>query len=134
MAMFVELRNVSPLGALSVLIDGDRVTVPAGKTVKASPEAAGRAPRWRRVRVDDGGQLLEPVDLAHTREHAGHLELWDLGAGLLAQPTNWIPADVDPDAARPNPFDSVLPVTVGEQGPEMFTPAADGAITGTEKS
>lgn len=84
MAMWVEVRNINPIGAVATVLDGEAREVAAGEVVSVSPEQAGQGPRWRRVA--DGEVVGSHQD---TREHAGHLEVYDLGSGLLAQEANW---------------------------------------------
>jgi|SRR5688572_5086574 len=101
MSFTTEVQNVNPEGAVTLFVDGESVTAGPGQTIKVSPEAAGEAPRWRQVKVDDVGAPTEPVDGMHTRRRAGHLEVFDLGSGLLAQPTNWRKPNDDSDPADP---------------------------------
>lgn len=90
MALFVKVRNINPLGAVLTVLDGEAREVGQGEVIQVTPEQAGEAPRWRRVAVDADGAPTELVeDHQETREHAGHLEVHDLGSGLLAQVTNW---------------------------------------------
>lgn len=103
MALFVEVRNVSG-GPRSVVADGERIEVPTGGVIKVSPETSGAGPRWRRVGKDDDTVLM------HTREHGGHLELFDLGSGLLAQPTNWRDARAGTDHEDADPLAPGHPV------------------------
>lgn len=90
MALFVAVRNINPLGAVLTVLDGEAREVGKGEVVQVTPEQAGQAPRWRRVAVDADGSPTEVIEgHQETREHAGHLEVHDLGAGLLAQVANW---------------------------------------------
>lgn len=126
MAMFSAVRNINPLGDVSVVVDGNRVDVPAGGVVKVSPEEAGTAPRWRRVEVDDSDHPLEELGGRETREHAGHLEVHDLGSGLLAQTSNWEPA-----TKAEAPEDDETPPTVAEGEPAIQTEAVT-SVAATE--
>lgn len=68
----VAVRYVGPHDVVSLPVLG--VDVPRGEVIKVTPAVAGRAPGG-----DDD----------------------DLGEGLLAQPDNWVPADVSaPDETR----------------------------------
>ncbi len=73
-----ELRAIQP---------GQEIDVPA--------ELAGRPPHWRRLA--DGEQQ---VPWHEYRTHAGHLEVRDLGHGLLAQLGNWLPVTDQPPAPQ----------------------------------
>lgn len=97
MALLVSVRNINPMGDVTVHdpVTGDRIHVLAGATVSVSPELAGQGPQWRRVEVDADGHPTERIDLVETRQHAGHLELLDLGTGLLSQAGNWEPVTDD---------------------------------------
>lgn len=67
MALFVSVRNINPLGDVTVHhpdLPGGRLDVPAGAVAKVPPEVAGQVP------APDGT---------------------DLGSGLLAQVGNWEP-------------------------------------------
>lgn len=68
--------------------------VPNGSVIDVPAEVAGSEPRWRVATEEDkvgdpvtGSQPL--VRFLPTREHAGKLEIWDLGSGLLAQTDIW---------------------------------------------
>ena len=99
MAMWVKVRNINPIGAVLTVLDGEARTVGVGEVVEVSPEQAGQGPRWRQVR---DGELVESHQ--ETREHAGKLEVRDLGSGLLAQFANWeVVADEKPaESAKEN--------------------------------
>lgn len=84
MAMWVKVRNINPIGAVLTVLDGEAREVGAGEVVEVSPEQAGAGPRWRQV---GDGEVVESHQ--ETREHAGKLEVRDLGSGLLAQEANW---------------------------------------------
>jgi hypothetical protein len=84
MAMWVKVRNINPIGAVLTFVDGERREVGAGEVIEVSPEQAGQGPRWRQVA---DGEVVESHQ--ESREHAGHLEVRDLGNGLLAQESNW---------------------------------------------
>lgn len=106
MAFSVELVNVNPRGDVSVRVDGDSRVVLAGATISVTPEAAGEAPRWRRA-TEDEEQWVELPDRPegtapmHHRRRAGHLEVFDLGSGLLAQTENWRKVGDDSEPADP---------------------------------
>lgn len=150
MASFVTVRNTNPIGAVAAFLDGEHVEVESGGTVDVTPETAGRAPRWRRADTDDDGSPAERLDQLHTRYRAGHIEVFDLGSGLLAQTANWRAADDSGEPADPTDdgggqlidvqeHAGVLLVTaVGADGPEDFTPGSSGVVTppntGTENS
>ena len=88
MASFVKVRNVNPLGAVTVNLEGDKVDVAAGAVISVAPEVAGRAAAWRSPRDGDDLAFMEcrhDDDFTVTEVH-------DLGEGLLAQPDNWQPA------------------------------------------
>lgn len=92
MAMWVRVRNINPIGAVLTFVDGERREVAAGEVIEVSPEQAGSGPRWRRV---PDSEVVESHQ--ETREHAGYLEVRDLGSGLLAQESNWeVVADEKP--------------------------------------
>lgn len=102
MAMFVKVRFVSPRGSARVFVDGEHVEVESGGTIDVTPETAGRAPGWRPATDEDRGA----VDnfLVHTRGGGSledPLEVFDLGAGLLAQTENWRLDDAPDDAPSP---------------------------------
>jgi hypothetical protein len=138
MALFVDVKNVSG-GARVVVVDGDRHEVANGATVKASAAAAGTAPRWRRADVDDDGTPTEPLEQLHTRIRAGHVEVFDLGSGLLAQQSLWRKAGDESEPADPadGGGGELIDVTAtggqflvspaGERGPEQFVPETSGA-------
>jgi hypothetical protein len=68
--------------------------VPNGSVIDVPAEVAGSEPRWRVAtdedRVGDPVTGSAPlVKFLPTREHAGKLEVWDLGTGLLAQTDIW---------------------------------------------
>lgn len=149
MASFVTVRNVNPIGAVAAYIDDEHVEVPAGGTIDVTPEAAGKAPRWRRAEVDEQGHPVDRIDQMHTRHRAGHIEVYDLGHGLLAQPSAWRLAGDDTEPADPTDDGGgqlidvqatggqLLVSPVGETGPEEFSPEASGVVTpntGTENS
>lgn len=149
MASFVTVRNVNPLGAVSAFLDDEKVTVEAGETVDVTPETAGKAPRWRRAELDPNGEPAEDLSVVHVRHRAGHIEVYDLGSGLLAQPDAWRLADdksepADPtDAGGGQRFDvlaaggGLMAIPIGETTPEEFTPGHPGVVTtdsGTEHS
>jgi hypothetical protein len=136
-AFSVELVNVNPRGAQTLKVDGDTVTVQAEATVTVPPEVAGVAPRWRRATEDEAAWVLLPErpegkSPMHTRQHAGHLEVFDLGTGLLAQPDNWRKAGDTSDPADPahpgdQPVDADTPITGRPvPGPPSSTP---GSVT-----
>lgn len=106
MAFSVDLVNVNPRGDVAVRVDGDSRVVLAGGTVSVTPETAGEAPRWRRA-TEDEEQWVELPDRPegksplHYRRRAGHLEVFDLGSGMLAQPENWRKAGDDSEPADP---------------------------------
>lgn len=91
MAFFVKVRNTNPIGPVTLTDPdiGQRYHADAGEVIEVPPELAGQPARWRRVEVDKDGHPTERHDLHETREHAGHLELRDLGTGLLSQVGNW---------------------------------------------
>lgn len=149
MASFVTVRNVNPIGAVDAYLDYEHVTVGAGETIDVTPETAGKAPRWRRVDTDPDGEPTEPLETLHVRRRAGHIEVYDLGSGLLAQPAAWRLADDNSDPADPlddgggQLFDVIvsggglLATPIGERRPEEFTPESSGVVTpdsGTEHS
>lgn len=88
MALFVQVRNINPIGAVLTVLDGEAREVGAGEVIQVTPEQAGAGPHWRRV---GAGEVVEGHQ--ETREHAGHLEVHDLGSGLLAQAGNWEAVD-----------------------------------------
>lgn len=89
MASSVQVRNINPVGAIVTFIDGEQRDVAAGEVITVSPEAAGEPPAWRQVaKLDDAEQPVQEVGREY-REHAGHLEVRELGTGLLAQEGNW---------------------------------------------
>jgi hypothetical protein len=105
-AFHVEIENVNPYGAVDLRLDGDSIHVPANGKIKVTPEQAGQAPRWRRATEQEAAlhgltDLPAGVLPVHTREHAGHLEVFDLGSGLLAQAANWRKAGDTSDPADP---------------------------------
>jgi len=100
-AFVVELINVNPNGAVSVVVDGDRVPVDAGGILKVTPEQAGQAPHWRHATDDDDRVLRQNPEALHWRLRAGTIEVYDLGSGLLAQVDNWRRANDDDDPAHP---------------------------------
>jgi hypothetical protein len=57
--------------------------VPNGAVIDVPAEVAGSEPRWRVATDEDDTAFLQ------TREHAGKLEVYDLGSGLLAQSDIW---------------------------------------------
>lgn len=68
--------------------------VPNGSVIDVPAEVAGSEPRWRVATDED--KIGDPVTgsaalvkFLPTREHAGKLEVWDLGTGLLAQTDLW---------------------------------------------
>lgn len=89
MAFTTELVNVSPRGDMSVALDGDRIVVEHGATVKVTPEQAGEPPRWRRGDDNDSAALRVNPRAVHWRIRAGVLEVFDLGSGMLAQDETW---------------------------------------------
>lgn len=116
MAHQVEVRNVNPRGSVRVFVDGEHVEVDAGKVIKVTPESAGSAPRWRRATEAEAELLQYTPEAMHTREHAGHLEVFDLGEGLLAQPENWrLAAD---DGPAPDPLAPGHPVSADDTTPK----------------
>lgn len=58
-----------------------------GQEIEVPAEMAGQPPHWRRVEPGE-----ERVPFREYRQHAGHLEVHDLGTGLLAQLGLWEPA------------------------------------------
>jgi hypothetical protein len=96
MAMWVKVRNINPLGAVLTVLDGEAREVGAGEVTEVSPEQAGQPPRWRAVAA---GEVVEGHQ--ETREHAGRTEVYDLGAGLLAQVSNWEAVSDKADAETP---------------------------------
>lgn len=102
MAFEVELINVSPTGARSVALDGDRIAVERDGILKVTPEQAGKAPHWRRATDADELTLRNNPMALHWRLRAGDIEVYDLGSGLLAQPEHWrLASDPDTDPADP---------------------------------
>jgi hypothetical protein len=122
-AFSVDLVNVNPNGDVAVRVDGDSHVVLAGKTISVTPESAGEAPRWRRA-TEDEAQWVElpeqPVGRQpmHHRCRAGHLEVFDLGSGLLAQPENWRKVGDDSEPADP---------LAGAAEPDTDTPPLTGS-------
>lgn len=132
MALAVEVQNVSPIGDVQVFVDGESVVVPAGQTISVTPEAAGQAPRWRRATEDEAALagVPAPGPGVHIRERGGHVEVFDLGSGLLAQPSNWRKAG---DTTAPaDPLDAGGGQLVGEQDPEPITLADSAVVNPTE--
>ncbi len=84
MAVFVKVRNINPIGPMVTVLDGEPREVAAGEVIQVTPEQAGRGPYWRPVAA---GEIVEGHQ--QTREQDGHLEVHDLGSGMLAQFTNW---------------------------------------------
>ena len=125
--MFTEVRNVSPQGARELRVDGETLIVEPGGVIEVPPEVAGTPARWRVQEVDDAGtpvvddltpsEAVVWLSLQHTRQRAGHLEVFDLGSGLLAQAENWRLASDDPEAPAPDPLATGLP-PVAETGTE----------------
>ncbi len=107
MALFIEVRNVSG-SARVVDADGQRLEIPDNGTFKVSADKAGTAPRWRRA--ENG----EDTTHLHTRDHAGHLEVFDLGSGFLAQPTNWRDAKAGKDHEDADPLALGRPVAADD--------------------
>jgi len=84
-ASFVKVRNINPLGAVTLVIDGDRREVEAGEVISVTPEFAGRGPEWREPRDGDDLNFHE----VERDEDGNAVAIYDLGVGLLAQPGNW---------------------------------------------
>lgn len=78
-----ELRYVGPISVVDLptlgILDWER-----GTTREVPDDVVGEGPRWRRADVES-----DRIDIMETREHAGHLEVLDLGSGLLAQLGNF---------------------------------------------
>ncbi|HET8661040.1 MAG TPA: hypothetical protein VFM55_18845 [Micromonosporaceae bacterium] len=86
MATFVRVKNINPLGAVTVVLPDDgRRDVAAGEVIAVTPEQAGRPAQWRKPRDGDDLAFME-VRRGDDGEIA---EVHDLGEGLLAQPDNW---------------------------------------------
>ena len=108
MALFVEVRNTNPLGAVAIAIQGEQLTVEKGGVIEVPPEVAGRAPRWRKATDDDAADVA--AGRVHSRERAGSLEVFDVGEGMLAQSDNWVDAGQPKDAPKPDPLAPGHPV------------------------
>lgn len=88
MAVFVKVRNINPLGPIVTVLDGEPREVGPGEVIQVTPEQAGTGPHWR---MSNAGEIIGGHQ--ETRERDGHLEVYDLGAGMLAQFTNWEAVD-----------------------------------------
>ena len=82
--MFVQVRNINPIGAVLTVLDGEAREVAKGAVVQVTPEQAGKPPYWRAVADEEvvEGHL-------ETRVQDGATEVRELGTGLLAQVGNW---------------------------------------------
>ena len=90
----VKIKLVAPDGGPRILPAAGNALVEHGGVVEVTPELAGEGPRWRRLIEDDPFHPGNDQQAAHQyREHAGHLEVYDLGTGLLAQVGIWEPTD-----------------------------------------
>lgn len=67
-------------------IDPERQVIETGDVVDVPSDLVGAEPHWRRT-TEDETQATRPH--LEFREHAGHLEVRDLGEGLLSQVGNW---------------------------------------------
>jgi hypothetical protein len=141
MALFEEVRNVSGVDRV-VVVDGDRHEVKKDATLKVPAHVAGEAPRWRRVEVDAQGLPTDDLPAMHVRNRAGHLEVFDLGSGLLAQPDNWQTGKGEPadptDAGGGQLLDlqaaggQTLITALGDNEPNLITtPETSGAVVDT---
>lgn len=84
-ASFVKVKNINPLGAVEIAIEGWKRTVGAGEVIAVPPEVAGHPAAWRAPQPGDDLTFLECV----RNEDNDVISVYDLGAGLLAQPENW---------------------------------------------
>lgn len=85
----MKLRNVNPLGAVELHVLGHgSLELEAGQEFDVPDAVAGHAPHWRPVRE---GEVVPPYLAVQTLEDVLHV--LDPGEGLLAQVTNYVPAE-----------------------------------------
>ncbi len=99
--MFVQVRNINPIGAVLTVLDGEAREVAKGAVVQVTPEQAGVGPHWRkalkdevvephqRIRDSQGFEVPDRPQASFVVGDEAELEVYDLGSGLLAQVGNW---------------------------------------------